>query len=59
MGKGYLIDINAVIEFLSGSLPVQGGNRIQKICDQNRHYLSVINKIEILGFRDSDRNESA
>src|SRR5690554_6450859 len=53
MGKGYLIDSNAVIEFLSGTLPVHASDWIQEICDQNCHYLSVINKIEIPGFNGS------
>ena len=49
----YLIDTNAVIEFLGGSLPASGSDWMQKICDQNLQYLSVINKIEVLGFNGS------
>src|SRR5690554_3905340 len=50
MGTKYLIDNNAVIEFLGGTLPSAGSDWMQNICDQNLQFLSVINKIEILGF---------
>lgn len=50
MGKGYLIDSNAVIEFLGGTLPRAGSEWLQQIVDQNLHHLSVINQIELLGF---------
>ncbi len=53
MGAGYLIDSNVVIEFLGGSLPSSSSMFIENVIYQNLHYLSVINKIEILGFKGS------
>src|SRR5690554_1838912 len=53
MGTKHLIDSNAVIEFLGGTLPSAGSDWMQNICDQNLQYLSVINKIEVLGFNGS------
>lgn len=50
MGARYLIDSNAVIEFLGGMLPSASSNRLEDIVDQNDHSLSVINQIEVLGF---------
>lgn len=53
MGTQYLMDTNAVIEFLGGALPASGSNWMQSIIDQNLHHLSVINQIELLGFNGS------
>lgn len=50
MGTQYLIDSNAVIEFLGGMLPSSASNQLQDIVDLNTHHLSVINQIELLGF---------
>lgn len=50
MGTQYLIDSNAVIEFLGGILPPSASNRLQDIVDLNTQHLSVINQIELLGF---------
>jgi len=50
METQYLIDTNAVIEFLGGTLPDSGSNWLQNIIDQNLHHLSVINQIELLVF---------
>ena len=50
MESRYLIDTNAVIEFLGGKLPKSGSKFLQKIIDENLHHLSVINQIELLGF---------
>ena len=38
---------------LGARLPTSGSNWLQSIIDQNRHHLSVINKIELLGFNGS------
>lgn len=59
MGTQYLIDTNSVIEFMSGALPISGSNWLQNIYDQNQHYLSVINQIEILGFNGSSTEMQA
>ena len=53
MEAQYLMDTNVVIEFLGARLPTSGSNWLQSIIDQNRHHLSVINKIELLGFNGS------
>ncbi|MEI6882196.1 MAG: type II toxin-antitoxin system VapC family toxin [Bacteroidota bacterium] len=53
MGTEYLIDTNAVIEFLGAALPQNGNKWLQNIIDQNLHHLSVINQIELLGFKGS------
>ena len=47
------MDTNAVIEFLGAALPTSGSNWLQNIIDQNLHHLSVINQIELLGFKGS------
>lgn len=50
MGTQYLIDTNAVIEFLAGELPDSGSSWLQNLLDKNAVHLSVINQIELLGF---------
>ena len=50
MGTRYLIDTNAIIEFLGGVLPDTGNAALQAIVDVDTHHLSVINQIELLGF---------
>lgn len=50
MGQQYLIDSNAVIDYLSGKLPVLGMNFMHQIINDIPN-LSVITKIEILGYR--------
>jgi predicted nucleic acid-binding protein len=54
MGARYLIDTNAVIELLSDLLPEAGSDWLADIIEQNLHCLSVINEIELLGFRGSE-----
>lgn len=50
MGTQYLIDSNAVIEFLGGALPASASQGLQQIVELQAHHLSVINQIELLGF---------
>jgi predicted nucleic acid-binding protein len=50
MGKEFLIDTNAIIEFLAGNIPIAGNEWIQLIIEKNLHCISVINQIELLGF---------
>lgn len=50
MGPGYLIDSNAIIEFLGGKLPDSGNEWLQTIVENEIHCISVINQIELLGF---------
>ena len=47
--KKYLIDTNAVIDYLGELMPDKALKFIDKIID-DEFYLSVINKIELLGF---------
>jgi predicted nucleic acid-binding protein len=49
MGSGYLIDTNCIIDFGNGNLPISVKEYLSKIID-NRPSISIINKIEILGF---------
>jgi len=53
MGTQYLIDTNAVIEFLGGTLPASGSNWLDNIIEEKSHHLSIINQIELLGFNGS------
>ena len=53
MGTQYLIDTNAVIEFLGAVLPASGSNWLQGIIDQDIHCLSVMNQIGLLSFNGS------
>jgi predicted nucleic acid-binding protein len=46
----YLIDTNAIIEFLGGILPQSGSYWIQSIVDANDFSISVINQIELLSY---------
>jgi len=50
MGSEYLLDSNAVIEFLGGMLPTSAIDQLHDIVDLNVHHLSVMNQIELLGF---------
>jgi len=49
MGKRYLIDTNVVLDFMGNKLPNDARIAIAQIID-NEINLSVINKIELLGF---------
>lgn len=51
MGKRYLIDTNILIGFLEQALPPTGQAYIAGIIDEDFN-ISVINKIEILGYKD-------
>lgn len=46
----YLIDTNAIIEFLGGVLPQSGSAWIQSIVNDEDFSISVINQIELLSF---------
>ncbi len=49
MGKEYLIDSNAVIDYLMGRLPVAGMEFMNRVVNDIPK-VSVITKIEVLGF---------
>jgi hypothetical protein len=48
MGQQYLIDSNAVIDYLSGKLPKKGKLFMDKVINDTPN-ISVITKIEVLG----------
>lgn len=49
MGTKYLIDSNAIIDFLAGQFPAAGMTKMTRIVDELPN-VSVISKIEVLGF---------
>ena len=49
MGKRYLIDTNVVLDFMGNKLTPKARIALSKIIDEEIN-LSVINKIELLGF---------
>lgn len=51
MGEKYLLDTNAVIEFLGDKLPQSAMLWLEGIIAEDQHLLSVINHIELLGFK--------
>ena len=53
MAINYLFDTNAVIDFLAGNFPVSATNWTEKTVDNNEVAVSIINKIEVLGFNAS------
>jgi len=54
MGERYLLDTNAVIEFLGGKLPESAMLWLENIIAEDQHLLSVINHIELLGFKSGE-----
>ncbi len=52
----YLIDTNAIIEYLGATLPEDVLNRLDSVVG-TQFFLSVINKIELLGFAHLTRTE--
>lgn len=56
MGKQYLIDSNAVIDYLAGKLPEKGKQFMDSIVDEIPN-ISVITKIEVLGFKTTTKAE--
>jgi predicted nucleic acid-binding protein len=49
MGKRYLIDTNTVLDYMGNRLPGNAKDLIARVIDEEIN-LSVINKIELLGF---------
>lgn len=49
MGKRYLLDTNTVLDYMGNKLPGKAKHLIAQIIDDEIN-LSVINKIELLGF---------
>ena len=55
--KKYLIDTNVIIDYLGNRLPISGLNFMNGIID-TIPTISVISKIEVLGFATTDENYS-
>ncbi|HOT15616.1 MAG TPA: type II toxin-antitoxin system VapC family toxin [Bacteroidales bacterium] len=55
MGKKYLLDTNTVIDYMGNKLPESAKKELAKIIDDEIN-LSVINKIELLGFAKVDQD---
>jgi hypothetical protein len=55
-GQKYLIDTNVAIEYIGESIPVGVLNKLDELFD-GHFYISVINKIELLGFAGITKNE--
>jgi len=49
MGQNYLIDTNAILDFLGRKLPAKSQYKLSEIIDKQIN-ISAINKIELLGF---------
>jgi hypothetical protein len=54
MGQQYLIDSNAVIDYLSGKISEKGKLLMDTVVN-NVPNISVITKIEVLGFKTTDK----
>ena len=52
----FLLDTNTIIEYLKGSLPTGGMQMVDSIAD-DKPAMSVITKIELLGFKAPDEKE--
>ena len=50
MEQRYLIDSNAVIDYLAGNIPAEGMAFMNEVINQ-RPVISVITKIEVLGYK--------
>ena len=55
MGKKYLIDTNALIEYTGDLLPEKAHSFISGIIDE-QFIISVINKIEVLGYNTAGKD---
>lgn len=58
MGRKILIDTNIAIGYIGNRLNQRSMDKLDHVFD-NEYHLSVINKIEILGFPDLDKAEEA
>jgi len=55
MGQQYLIDSNAVIDYLSGKIPEKGMLFMNQVINDIPN-ISVITKIEVLGYTNHTRS---
>lgn len=56
MGKKILIDTNIAISYIGNRLNINAMDKLDKIFDSEYH-ISVINKIELLGYPNLNQNE--
>lgn len=49
MGKTFLIDTNAVLDYTADAMPVHVAQYFENLLEESGFFLSVINRIEILG----------
>ena len=56
MGRKILIDTNIAIGYIGNRLSAKSMNKLDHIFDAEYH-ISVINKIELLGYPNLDKNE--
>jgi predicted nucleic acid-binding protein len=50
MGKGYLIDSNIIIDYSANRIPKKGNALLSKCIDDDGPVISIITKIELLGY---------
>jgi hypothetical protein len=55
MGKRYLLDTNVVLDYMGNKLPGKSKKLISEAIDKEIN-LSIINKIELLGFSNVDQD---
>jgi len=55
MGQKYLLDTNVVLDFMGRKLPENSKILLSKIIDDQIN-ISAINKMELLGFKDTEQN---
>ena len=55
MGQKYLLDTNVVLDFMGRKLPEKSKKLLSEIIDEQIN-ISSINKIELLGFKDTEQN---
>jgi len=55
MGKKYILDTNVVLDFMGKNFPENTQNTLAEIIDEELN-ISLITKIELLGFSDVNQN---
>ena len=56
MGKTYLLDTNTITKYFQETLSEEGLKFIDSIIDSKDIYISVINRIELLSWRNIDED---
>ena len=58
MGQKYLIDSNVLIDYMANLIPAKGSDFVENLFN-SQFLISVITKIEVLGYNDLPRKMSA